>query len=97
MIFVWALSCRGRKRDLVVWSDIGEALLQKAGDIIIEIKDTTAALDGKNLQRQVPQIDLARLADAFQKYFIIRAPKCGLGCAQRIDIVKRDARLGQSI
>src|ERR1700751_1889799 len=97
MILVWALSCSRDKGELVVRSDIGEALLQKARSIVVEIKGSTAALDGEHLQRQVPQVHLVRLGDGFQEYFIIRAPKFRLGRAQRINLVKRDARLGQSI
>ena len=71
--------------------------MQKAGEIIVEIKGSTAALDGEHLQRQVPQVHLVRLGDGLQKYLIIGAPKLRLGCAQGIHLVKRDARLGQSI
>ena len=97
MIFAWPLRCRRDKGDLVVRSDIGEALLQEAGEIIVEIKGSTAALDGEHLQRQVTQVHLVRLGDGLQEYIIIRAPKLRLGRAQRINLVERDARLGQSI
>src|ERR1700741_916503 len=97
MIFGWALSCSWDKGDLVVRSDIGEALWHKAGEIIDEIKGSTAALDGEHLQRQVPQVHLVGLGDGLQEYLILRAPKLRLGCAQGINLVKRDARLGQSI
>src|ERR1700693_2029005 len=97
MIFVWALR-RGRLEIyFVVRRDVGERLLQESRNIIVEVERKASALDGEHLQRQVPQIHLARFADTFQKLLIVRSAQDRFRVAERIDAIKGNARLGQLI
>ena len=93
MVFVGALGCGSVEGDLVIWRDIGKALLQERGDIVIELESETTTLNGEHLEPQIGQIDLAGFADTFQELLIVRAAKDRLAGTYGIDVVEGDARL----
>jgi len=95
VIFVGALSCGCDEGDLVIGRDIGNALLQERGEIVIELESQTAALNGEHLESQIAKIDLAGFADTFEKLLVVGAAKDRLSGADRIDVVNGDPRLSE--
>src|ERR1700677_452204 len=93
VIFVGAFGWGRGEGDLVIGRDVGKALLQHRGEIVIELESETTALNGEHLESQVAQIDLAGFADTFQELLVVGAAKDRLAGANRIDVVESDARL----
>src|SRR5271156_6278065 len=95
MEFVGVLGCGSGEGQLVVGRGIGDALLQEAGEIVIELECQTAALNGEYLKSQIPQIDLAGFADSFQELLVIGAAKGRFAGSQRISVIESDAPLAE--
>src|SRR5271163_2857354 len=95
MVFVGVVGCGSGEGDFVVGRGIGDALLQEAGEIVVEFESKTAALNGEYLKSQIPQIDLAGFADTFQELLVIGAAKGRFAGSQRISVIESDAPLAE--
>ena len=49
VVFILPVGCGRGERELVVGRDVGDALLQERGEIVVKVESQTAALNGEHL------------------------------------------------